>query len=210
MGNAKFSLNAFLLVVLLITGIAFFFTVHMVDMASLRVVNEYHPIEGTRAAVVYRSLEPSGIYEGDPVTGVLKLEGEFGFDWGMVRTGNTLYTNEYSRTSMGLVLCRVVRIDLSSYEKEVLLEDCVLRGRCASGELVCLGGAMLSSNLPRVNSLCRLYALAQPEIDGSGESAEVIYLDPASGAVLYRTADRQYAEGFEERYLQTAREEVRG
>ena len=209
MGNAKFSLNAFLLIVLLITCIAFFFTVNLVDLASHRVVNEYYPIEGTKAAVVYRSLEPSGIYEGDPVTGVLKLEGEFGFDWGMDKVGDTLYTNEYTRTSLGLILCQVVRIDLNSYEKEVLLKDAILRGRSASGELVCLGGTMLPSTLPKVNSLCRLYALSNPRIDGRGESAEVLYLDPNSGELLYRVLDEHYADGFEERYLQTTLEEVR-
>ncbi len=202
MGNAKFNLNAFILVVILITGIAFFFTVNMVALATHSAVNQYYPIEGTDAAVCYRSLEPSGIYVGDRVTGVLKLEGEFGFDWGMSREGQYLYTNEYSRTSLGLLLCQVVRIDLNSFEKEVLLEDAILRGRCSSGELVCLSGTMLPATHPTTNSLCKLYCMAAPWIDPEGSHAEVIYLDPASGQELGRIQDSNFGSKFEELYLQ--------
>ena len=71
MGNAKFTLNAFILVLIIATAIVFFFTVALVDFANHPAINEYHPIEGTNAAVCYRSLEPSGLYEGDRANGVL-------------------------------------------------------------------------------------------------------------------------------------------
>ena len=209
MGNAKFTLNSFLLVLIIAKGIAFFFTVALVVFANHEAVNDYHPIEGTDAAVCYRSLEPSGIYVGDRVTGVLKLEGEFGFDWGMVREGNDLYTNEYSRSALGLVISQVVRIDLTSFEKEVLLSDAILRGRCVSGELVCLSGTLLPSANPGENSLCRLYALSAPWIDPEGETAEIVYLDPATGQELFRLRDRQLSAKFEQLYLERSLEEVR-
>lgn len=209
MGNAKFSLNAFLLVVILITAIAFFFTVNMVDMAFHSAVNDYHPIEGTDLAVCYRSLEPSGIYRGDRVTGVLKLEGEYGFDWGLVREGDALYTNEYTRTSLGMMLCQVVRIDLNSFEKEVLMKDAVLRGRCASGELVVQSGTMLVSNDPENNSLCRLYSMSAPWLGVEDGTMDILYLDPADGHELLRLQDRSNNMKFEQLYLQRSLEEVR-
>lgn len=208
MGNAKFNLNAFVLVVILFSSIIFFFTVNLTDLASHSAVNEYHPIEGTDAAVCYRSLEPSGIYVGDRSTGVLKLEGEFGFDWGLAREGNSIYTNEYSRTSLGLILCQVVRIDLSSFEKTVLLPNSVLRGRCASGELVCVNGAMLSACFPRSNSLCRLFSMSAPALNPVSGEAEVVYLDPADGHELCRLPENAYNVKFEELYLQRSLREV--
>ena len=209
MGNAKFTLNAFILVLIIAPAIVFFFTVALVDFANHPAINEYHPIEGTDAAVCYRSLEPSGIYEGDRVNAVLKLEGEFGFDWGLVREGDILYTNEYTRSALGLIISQVVRIDLKSYEKEVLLSDAILRGRCASGELVCLSGTLLPSANPGENSLCRLYALSAPWIDPEGKLAEIVYLDPASGRELLRLRDSQLSAKFEQLYLQRTLEEVR-
>ena len=104
----------------------------------------------------------------------------------------------------------MVRIDLASYEKEVLLSDAILRGRCASGELVCLSGTLLPSVNPGENSLCRLYALSAPWIDPEGESVEVVYLDPASGRELLRLRDSHFSAKFEQLYLQRSLEEVRG
>lgn len=211
MRKDRFTLNALLLVTLIMSAIAFFFTVKLFTLADRSAVNEYYPIEGTPYAVRYSSLKPYGLYEGGNTTGVLRLEGQFGYDWGAAVQDDALYLNEYLRTDFGLLFCQVVRVDTGSFEKEVLLRDAILRGRCASGELVCLGSTMLPSDSPKTNPLCRLYAVSKPELRPESDRAEVLFLDPASGEVLYRVWD-EHALGadFEARYLARTLREVTG
>ena len=129
-------MNSLILVVMIISAIFFFFSIKLFNMASRRAVNDFYPIEDTSYAVRYSNLQPSGIYEGGKTTGVLKLEGSFGYDWGAAAEDGDLYLNEYDHTDLGLTLSSVVRVDTGTFEKTVLLKDSVLRGRCASGELV--------------------------------------------------------------------------
>ena len=206
MGRAKFSMNAFLLVVLIIAGIYFFFTVKLVDMADHRAVNDIYPVEGTDFSIRYSSRKPNGVYQGDRVNGVLRLAGDFGYDWGCAAADGALYLNEYRSTDLGLMLCDLVRVDTATFEKTLLAADTVLRGRCASGELVCLAGTMLSSDLPETNRLCRLYAMT-----GGGGECLVLFLDPASGEIVYsvREPEPQSAD-LEGKYLSRTLGEVMG
>ena len=209
MGSSKFTLNAFIIVVIAATVIGFFFTVVIVDLAYHPAINDFYPIEGTDLGVFYSSIKPDGIYKGDRVNNVLRLEGRYGFDWGMAVEDNCLYTNEYTNTSLGIVLCSVVRIDLDTFEKEILLTDAVLRGRCVSGELVCQSGTLLESNYPEESSLCRLYAVSAPWIDPEGRIVDVVWLDPATGNELLRLQTDGSSGDFEASYLQRSLEEVR-
>lgn len=206
MGRAKFSMNAFLLVVLIIAGIYFFFTVKLVDMADHRAVNDIYPVEGTDFSVRYSSQKPNGVYQGDRVNGVLRLAGDFGYDWGCAAADGALYLNEYRSTDLGLMLCDLVRVDTATFEKTLLAADTVLRGRCASGELVCLAGAMLPSDLPETNRLCRLYAMT-----GGGGECLVLFLDPASGQVVYSVREPEPLRAdLEGKYLSRTLGEVMG
>ena len=45
MRNAKFSLNAFILVVMIITGIFFFFSINVVDFADGTATNDYYDVD---------------------------------------------------------------------------------------------------------------------------------------------------------------------
>ena len=206
MGRAKFSMNAFLLVVLIIAGIYFFFTVKLVDMADHRAVNDIYPVEGTDFSIRYSSRKPNGVYQGDRVNGVLRLAGDFGYDWGCAAADGALYLNEYRSTDLGLMLCDLVRVDTATFEKALLARDTVLRGQCASGELVCLAGTMLPSDLPETNRLCRLYAMT-----GGGGECRVLFLDPASGQVVYSVREPEPLRAdLEGKYLSRTLGEVMG
>ncbi len=211
MNDARFTMNALLIIVIIFLLIGFFFTVKLGDLANHFALNEYYPIQGTDLAVRYSSQEPDGIYRGSRNTGSLLLEGTFGYDWGAAAVGNTLWINEYTNTSLGLMHCRVIRLDLSTLQREVLSEDTVLRGTCASGELVCLRGSLLPSNNPDSNPLCELYRATARSLLPKGAGAEVIFLDPETGELLWSVREEAAPEEeFEERYLGKTLEEVRG
>ena len=199
-----------MLVFILISSIWLFISVRVVDLASLSAVNDYFPIEGTDYAVRYSSILPSGIYQGSKNTGVLMLEGRFGFDWGAVEEDGLLYLNEYRQTRFGLLFCDLVCVDTDGFEKKPLMKDAMLRGRCASGELVCVGGFLTPSNYPETNPLCRLYSVASTELRPGGESLTVYYFDPASGDFVYSLRDDAVSEDFDERYIERTLAEVMG
>jgi hypothetical protein len=200
-------MNAFLLVVIIFAGIYFFFTVKLVSMADHRAVNDYYPIEGTEFAVRYSSQKPNGIYRGEKTTGVLLLEGDFGYDWGCAAADGALYINEYRSTDLGLMFSDLVRVDTRSFKKELLARDTVLRGRCASGELVCMSGYMLPSDLPETNRLCGLYSMAGT----SAAQAEVLFLDPVTGETVFSVREPEpMSVDFEAKYLRRTLGEVMG
>ena len=209
MRESKFTLNAFLLVVLIFSALTFFVTVKLTGMADRTPVNTFTPIEGTELSVRYSSLEPNGLYRGSENVNTLVLEGNFGTDWGAAAVGSRLYLNEYRSTDLGVLLSNVVCVDMESLHKEILLRNAILRGRCASGELVCQCGAMLPANCPQDNALCRLYTLTAPSLSADG-SATVVYLDPESGQVLLELQDETtQEEDFAAQYLERTLEEVR-
>lgn len=211
MRNAKFTLNSFILVVIVITGIFLFSSVSLVKMADGSASNDYYPVEGSEVSICYSNLRPSGIYVGDKNTGRLMLEGNYGHDWGAAAEGRTLYVNEYTSTSYGLTMCRLVTVDLDSYDKSVLYPDTILRGRCASGELVALRGFMMPTCYPKTNALMKLYAFSSGELDPGSSGAEVIFIDPVTGEVVYSVYDDNALNAdVETQYLAHTLEEVRG
>ena len=61
------------------------------------------------------------------------------------------------------------------------------------------------------NTLCALYCLGAGDIRADGSAAEVLWLDPDTGEILYRLRDAEAStEVFEERYLRRSLTEVRG
>ena len=211
MNGTKFTMNALVLVVTIFVAIGFFFTVKLGKIADHSPLNEYYPIEGTDLGVRYGTERPSGLYRGGANSRELLLEGTFGYDWGAFAGKDCLWLNEYANTDLGLMHCRVVRVDLADFSLQPVSEDTVLRGRCPSGELVCLRGCLLPANYPETSPLCALYCLGTGDLRPDGSSAEVLWLDPETGVVLYRLRDPEAAtEVFEERYLRRSLEEVRG
>lgn len=211
MSKAKFTMNALLVVVIVFSAIGLFFTVGLYDMGEKAfLVVDRQPIKGTDLYIKYSTHEPGGIYRGPEYDDELLVEGNFGFDKGTIFDKGRLYLNEYRFTNTGLVLCDAVCIDTDSFEKNVIMENAILCGRCASGELVCLGDCLLSSNDPDTNSLCRLYSMTSSKIDPSSQSATVLFIDTASGETVYSMRDEDaWQEDPEERWLSRTLEEVR-
>ena len=213
MRQSKFTFQAFLIIVLIFSVLAFFFTHFLSGMADVAwhvAVNDSYEIEGTDLSIRYSDKKPSGIYEGDAVNGVLKVEGTFGHDWGVVLEGDYLYLNEYRTSTFGMTYCQLVRINIHTFEKEILMRDTILRGQCTSGELVCVSDSLLPSLQPKTNELCRLYAMTAPGIDPECDGGMVLFLDAADATVLYQTEDDEaLTDAFEGRYLNHSLEEIR-
>lgn len=209
MNRAKFSMNALVLVAIIFSALAFFFTVAMVKLADRRPVNDFIPIEGTEYAIRYSSLAPNGLCRGSENANTLLLEGTFGADWGACAQGDNIFLNEYTTTDFGLLLCDVVRIDLPTMTKTTLYPDAVLRGRCASGELVVVSGCLLPADFPATDSLCRLYRLTSREMADRPEGGTVLFLDPQTLEEVHRVENPHvFAGDFEARYLSRPLSEV--
>ena len=211
MNNTKFTMNALLVIVTVFSAIGLFFTVGIYDMGRhVYLISAYQEIEGTDLSIRYSTKAPSGIYRGSRYDDELVLEGDFGYDKGTTFSEGRLYLNEYRYTDTGITLCDVVCVDTGSFEKKVIMKNGMLRGRCASGELVCLGDCMLQSDTPDTNSLCRLYAMTSSKLDPSSDNATVLFIDPASGEIVYTAEDDgSSGEDFDERWLSRTLEEVR-
>lgn len=208
MRATKFTLNAFVLVVMIFSALTLFVTVSLTNMADRTPINSYHPIEGTNLSVRYSSLDKNGIYQGSENASVLLLEGTYGYDWGAAAFGNTLYINEYTNTDLGVMLSNLVKIDIETKEKEILYKNAVLRGVCRSGELVCVENCTLSANYPDTNGLCRLYQLASPQ---SSDTVTVLWLNPETGEAVHSVTEQSGADSaIDKKYLQHTLQEVMG
>ena len=212
MRQSKFTFNAFLLIVLIFSVMAFFFTHFLSGMAGIAwdpSVNDSYAIEGTDLSICYSDKKGNGIYEGTPMNGVMKVEGSFGHDWGIALEDDYLYLNEYRASTLGMTFCQLVRINIHTFEKEVLRRDTILRGQCTSGELVCVSDILMPASQPKTNALCGLYAMTAPGIDLERAGGTVLILDPADGRALFQTTDEEaLTDAFEERYLQHSLEEI--
>lgn len=209
MRQARFTMNAFLLIVIIFSAIYFAFTIFLSDVADRTPVNDYYRIEGSDFAILYSNKKTSGIYEGLESSGQLRLKGTFGHDWGIALQGNSLYATEYTYTEMKFTRCDLAKIDLVSFDKEILYNNCILRGRCASGELVCIGNFMLPSSFPKTNPICSLYAMTDTDYDAKQNGSLVMFIDPESGDLLYETEDRSaLREDFDEKYLNLTLDEI--
>lgn len=210
MRESRFSMNRLLVIVIFISAITFFITVKL-SQTALKTwpTNVFNRIENSEYAVKYSNLEPNGIYKGNENVNTLIVKGNFGYDWGVALIDNDVYTNEYSSTDLGLVLCNVVKIDLNSGKKTVLIKDAILRGRCASGELVILKGFASQSNHPETNSLCKLYSFTS-DIKFNSNS-ELIYYDAQKGKAVFSVEAKSVSEKvFDKMYIDRTLQEVRG
>lgn len=210
MGNAKFSVNGMMIIVIIFSAILFFFTITMVEMVNPYGQNDYYKIEGTDLAVRHSSVDPNGIYKGPENSGVLVVEGNFSSDWGSMLSGSSLYINEYDITSMGLIIPEVVCVDTETFEKEVLYKDAMIRGRCASGEIVILTGYVMPTNYPDTNSLYKLYSMSSGEMSLKDSETTVLFMDPDTGEVVYSLEDKAFLEKtFQKKYADRTLDEIR-
>ena len=211
MNNSKFTMNALMVIVLVFSVIAMLFTVGIYDMGKhAYLISDYQKIKGTDLSIRYSTKDQCGIYRGSKYDDALVVEGNFGYDRGTSVCNGRLYLNEYSYSDMGLVFCDAVVIDTENFEKKVLMENAMLRGRCESGELVCCGECLMQVNAPDTNSLCKLYGMTSASIDPASGSATVAFIDPDSGEIVYSTKDDDGLKGnFDKRWLSRTLEEVR-
>ncbi len=209
MNAPKFSITVLLIVVIIISAIGLFVTVQLTEMAGYSFVNDTYPIEDTDVYVKYSPKLQNGIYDGPYSDSRLLIKGDFGYDWGAAANGDTLYINEYRTSKFGLMFCDLVKVDLVAMEKEVLFKNTVLRGRCASGELVCLSACMLPSNYPKSNSLCRLYGMTSEELNPEEDTTLVLYIDPVTSKVVYSVKSEEVlTDSFDELYISRTLGEV--
>lgn len=210
MGNSKFTMNGMMIIVIIFSAILFFFTVTMVEMVNPYGQNEYQPIEGTDLAVKHSSVDVNGLYQGPESTAQLVLEGNFGNDWGTTLSGSDLYLNKYAITSLGLIIPEVVRVDTETHEEEVLYKDAIIRGRCASGEMVILTDYVMPTNYPDTNPMYKLYSMSSG-VDLDDTSLTVVFMDPETGEEVFSMEDKAFMEKtFRRKYEERTLDEIRG
>ena len=190
MNNAKFTMNALLVIVLVFSAIGLFFTVGIYDMGQhVYLVSDYKQIKGTDLSIRYSTKEPSGLYRGTKNEDELLIEGNFGGnDSGIAVCGDKLYLNEYTFTDTGMMLSEVVMIDMNSFDEYSILKNAELRGRCASGELVCVGDCLPGPVTSDANSLRKLYCMTSGKLNSGEDAAVIYYIDPDSGEPVYSTS----------------------
>lgn len=211
MRNRKMSMNGLLAILIAFSVIGLFATISSLRMADPSVMNEFYPIGDTGYSIRHSTFTQNGIVKGTDVNAAeLIFPGNYGTDWGAVTDGDQLYVNLYTPTTVGILLCEVHLVDLGAVEETTLFEDAVLRGRCASGELVIVRGAMLPANHPEENALCKLYAMSANSLRADGRDAEVLFYDIDKGEVVYTVeGESAYSEDFDTRFLDKTLEEVR-
>lgn len=209
MGNSRLTLNGIMIIVIIFSAMLFFFTVTMVEMVNPYGQNEFQPIEGTDLAVKHSSVDENGLYQGPESTAQLVLKGNFGNDWGTTLSGNSLYLNKYAITSLGLIIPEVVRVDTETHEEELLYKDAIIRGRCASGEMIILTDYVMPTNYPDTNPMLKLYSMSSG-VDLDDKTLTVVFIDPGTGEVLYSLEDRAFLEKtFQKKYEDRTLDEIR-
>ncbi len=188
MEQPKYTMNAFLVTVTIFSAILFFITVLISKLSDRSVTNLSYPVGDTGYYIRYATHIKSGIYDSSDVIANMMIEGSYGYDWGASVEGDDLYCNEYRTTTFGLMTCDLVRISLDDFHKETLMKDTMLRGRCASGELVCYRDVLMPGWFPDTDPLSDLYGLCRGKHFDSS-SASVCFIDPKSGNVLFETFD---------------------
>ena len=195
-----------MLIVIIFSSIVLFVGVSMVDMAAVLPVHDEYRIEGTDYFVRYSSYLPYGLYRW----GDLLCEGSFGYDWGAEYTGDAFYCNEYDTTDFGLMTCSVVKIDMTTFNKETLIRDAMIRGKCKSGELIIFDGYVSPSWNPDVNPLRSVMRVGNGVIPQESYGANVEWFDIESEKVVYSVFDPNALEdGGDEGYLSLTLEEAK-
>ena len=207
MKKTRFTFNSLLLITALFSALILFIGVTMVDMATLLPVEDEYRIEGTDYFIRYSSFRPYGLYRWSE----LLCEGSFGYDWGAELVGDTLYCNEYKTTDFGLMVTDVVRIDMTTYKKTTLMRNAMIRGKCASGELIVYEGYISQSWNPDVNPFRPVFSISDGEIPKDPDAALVCWFDTSSERTVYSIADpAAQTDAREEYYISRTLEEVRG
>ena len=208
MKQTKFTFNSLIIVVIIFSAILLFFTVKMTNMADRTAVNSFNRIEGSEYAVKYSSLEKSGIYKGSENNNSLIVEGKFGFDWGAVLSDNELIINEYKTSDLGFVISDVEKIDLNAKKKEVVFENCLLRGVNKSGELVIVSNYYMPSNYPKTNPLVKLYEFCDFKPLNFEAESEINFVDSRTLKTVYKTK-ALITKDFDKRYIESTLEEIK-
>ena len=213
MERGRFTFNAFLLVVALASALYLFISVISYDIVMPYVRNDVYPLEGTEYAIKYvvnRTNDESGLYAGSASWDELLVPGNFGYDWGAVVEGDLLFCNEYHKTKLGFTTCDLVKIDLTTLEKTLIARDTMLLGRCASGELVCMGDTVPADWLPATNPLYDLYRIPAGHMQAETYGALVRFYDPADGSLLREFPDEEaLTSERQEYYLSSSFAEVK-
>ena len=185
MSKNKFNLNSLLLVILVLSIIAF-----AVILSANKLSRWYHyrddqPIEGTDLIIRYSTVRQCGIYRGDQ----LMIEGKFGQEWDSVVVDGKFYGNEYSTTTFDMMKCDFVSIDLDTFEKTLIAENASIRGICESGELVYLTGFLPPTWFSDTNKLRTLCCMGDSAFTPEPEGAGINYLDTSSGKTVFSFTD---------------------
>ncbi len=206
MNRAKFSFNAFLLIVILAAAVLFFVSITLAGLSDRSAVNQYFPIEGSGLGVRYSDKKANGIYIGEEdYSNALALEGDFGHDWGACAIGSSLYINEYRTSDLNLFFCDLDLVDTGSFSKQTLFKNTILRGQCASGELVCVKDYIPMASSPETNPLCGLYRFSSQALS---DGPEIIFINPENAEVVGSLPFDGSEDGFEEKYLSRTMEEI--
>ncbi|MCR4564166.1 MAG: hypothetical protein K5755_05985 [Clostridiales bacterium] len=208
MKKNRISMNVIMVIVIFVSVVTFFITIKMTHTASMLFgVNTYNPIEDSEYFIKYSNIEPNGVYKGTETVNELVLEGDYGYGDGAAVDNGAIYTSEYELTSMGVKLCKVVKINLETREKTTVINDAELRGRCASGELVISEGAAAKSNNADTNLLCKLYAISgKVNFD---KKPVISFYDTEKSQVVFTTEDKTVNEKlFKSVYLDRTLSEV--
>ena len=114
-------------------------------------------------------------------------------------------------TTVGMIIPEIVKVNVDTLEKEVLFKDAMIRGRCASGEMVCLESYIVPSNSPKTNSLLKFYTMSDTNLKPDGNTSDIIFIDPATGEEVFRLEDQPIIEKtFAQEYLERSLDEIRG
>lgn len=211
MEQAKFSFQAFLITLMIFSGILFFFTVSLSGMSDIRAVNESYRIENTDYYVRYASHIESGIYDSDEADAKLLIKGNYGHDWAAVCEGGFIYCNEYRRSSFGFMTSDVVKISTDGFSKEILFKDTMLNGRNVSGQLILFEGVVMPDWFSDTNPLADLYGFASGKRIYKQKKALVCLYDPSKGKIVYHAEDENaLAEERSFYYRNSTLEEVQG
>ena len=208
MKKTKFTFNSLLLIVAIFSALVLFIGITMVDMATILPVEDSYRIGDTEYFVRYSSFHPYGIYRGNDQ---LVLKGSYGHDWGAALVGNTYYCNEMKDTDFGLMVTDVVKIDLTTFKKETVLRNSMIRGKCASGELIIYEGYISPTWSPDVNPFRCVFRVSDSKIQEDADAAVVSWYDTSSDSIVYSKTDpNAHHNKREEYYISRTLEKVRG
>ena len=211
MKNYRKTLNIAVLTMMILSVLYIFITVVIFNVAQNTPTSASYQIEDTGYFVRYTTMKENGIYDDDGPAGKLLLEGQFGYDRGAAAQGNTLYCTEYRSSTLGWMTCDLVKVDLTTFEKKVLMKDAMLYGRCASGELIVMDGVVMANWFPQTNQLCELYRMTAGDKVFSERGAVVCLMDPESGEILWRKQDlNALTEKRMRYYMNNSLEEIAG